>query len=126
MEIKYTTDKNKTDILIKKVINLLKQKGFETYEERDKGKITILAFDSPYYRTRYTVQVTIEENNEEVSTIKLEIAGEKTPIRNIWLMHMIGAGAILVNQWHKKDEMIRLRKEIWEHIKTMVANINSG
>lgn len=126
MEAKITTIKNeKIETVIQKIVNLLKQKGFETYEERKEEKTTILASNSPYYHTEHVVQITIEKNEKQI-TIKLELIGEKTPIRNIWLMHMIGAGAILINQWHKKDTLIRLRKEIWENIKTITRDLNSN
>lgn len=126
MEAKITTTKDEEiETITQKVVNLLKQKGFETYEERTEEKITILASNSPYYNAEHVVQITVEKNEKQI-TIKLELIGEKAPIRNIWLMHMIGAGAILVNQWHKKDTLTRLRKEIWENIKTITKDLNSN
>lgn len=124
MEKKFTKKDTNIKTLTQHICNFLKEKDFEIMKgESDKG-YQILAANSPHYRTRQVLNITIEGKPNNF-TIRLEPAEKKKrkSTRSIWLMQMLGGGILLAEQWKSEEAWTKLEKEFWNYADNIMQHL---
>ncbi|MGB9672444.1 MAG: hypothetical protein ACPLZY_04785, partial [Candidatus Norongarragalinales archaeon] len=102
MKKQYITNKE-TNIeeLTQNIANFLRQIDLKAEVKKFTTGYEISAYSTTNARSRIAC-ITIDGKPNNF-TIEIRSENEKPKFRNMWLMQMFGAGAILVRQWHTED-----------------------
>jgi hypothetical protein len=116
MEKKFINKNTDIKTLTQHICNFLEGKDFEIMKGESENGYQIFAANSPHYRTRQVLNITIEGKPNNF-TIKLEPAEKKKRklTRSIWLMQMLGGGFLLAEQWKSEEAWTKLEKEFWNY-----------
>jgi predicted ATP-grasp superfamily ATP-dependent carboligase len=109
--------------LTQSIAEFLRQIDLKANMEETATGYEISAYAKTNQKTaKQAMHITIDGKPEEF-TIEIKSTIEKPKLRNIWLMHMFGAGAILVRQWREEELWMKIERELWRHIETLIEQI---
>lgn len=129
MEKKWTQENIDLALLTDNIGQFFKDNNFEAVKGEIPTGFQIIAAGSPRFKTGKPVTVTIEGEPKDF-TIKLELAEEekkeRKSLRNIWLMHMIGAGFLITEKLKSEEAWENLKRELWRHIENVIPCLKNS
>ena len=114
-------------LLTTRIGDFFKEKDFEAVKGEIATGCQILADDSPHFKIRGYVSVTIEGKPQDF-TVKLEYCGnnKKRSWFSPFLLHMLGGGYFFLQQLKSEEAWIKLEKEFWRHVENVVLQLTNS
>ena len=114
-------------LLTARIGDFFKEKNFEAIKGEIPTGYQILAEDSPHFKIRGYVRVTIEGKPQDF-TVKIDRGGNKK--RRSWfppfLLRMFGGGYRLLQEVKSEEAWTKLGKQFWRHVENVVLQLTNS
>ena len=126
MERKWYMKNVDLNLLTVRLGDFFKERDFEVIGEKTPTNYQVLAKNSSSFRLLGFVNVTIEGKPDDF-VIKLELCEKKKRYSRYGslLLNMFGGGYFLVREAESDEAWMKLEKEFWQYVETLILNLTN-